>query len=219
MSSSNESKRQFQTPAEVEATLVGPASILISSRTRMKYFDWVSSFLGRRNPHTHPVGKDDLVWLFDNTAHRNQKGEWEAECVAAFFRKGSGKDLSRAVADIAEKLGLGKGDEAEKTIAKRLQPFADVIEPAKTMRIRIGQAGELQLGPSGPDGVSSDVHLLPGSGYLDGKAVHPIAVLGKDDPREIKATMNIAEPYGWAVVSGELLMVPALSICPESPIF
>ena len=139
--------------------------------------------------------------------------------MAAYFRKGTGKDLSKAAADIAEKLGLGEGDEAEKTIAERLQPFADVIEPAKTVRIRIGQAGEFQLGPSGPDGISSDVHLLPGSGYLDRKAVHPIAVLGKDDPREIKATVNIAEPDGWAIVSGELLSAPTLSFRPENPIF
>ncbi|KAI9767456.1 MAG: hypothetical protein M1840_005685 [Geoglossum simile] len=201
MSSSAESKRRFQTPAEVEATLVHASSILIRSKSHMRFLDWVLSFLGNRNPHTHPVNKDDLAWLFDNTAHRNQNGEWEAECVAAFFRKGSGKDLSEAVADLAEKLGLGGGDEAEKTIAKRLQPFADVIGPAKTMHIRIGQAGEFQLGPSGPNGISSDVHLLPGSGYLDRKAVHPIAVLGKDDPREIKATMNVAEPNGWAIVS------------------
>jgi len=203
MSSSLGRKGPLPTTAEVEASLVGPASLLIHSRAQMRYLDWAASFLGHRNPHTHPVRKDDLVWLLDNTAYRNQNGEWEAECVAAFFRKGSGRDLSEAVADLAEKLGLGKGDEAEKTIAERLQPFADVIEPAMTMRIRIGQAGELRLGPSGPNGVSSDVHLLPGSGYLDGKPVYPTAVLEKDDPRGVWSTMNIAEPGGWAVVSGE----------------
>ncbi|KAH0536467.1 hypothetical protein FGG08_006648 [Glutinoglossum americanum] len=190
-----------KTPAEIEADLIGPAAYLIHSKAQMRYLDWLSSFLGHRNPFVHNVDKDDMVWLFDNTAYRNQVGEWEAQYVAAFFRKGSGKDLSDAVADLAEKLGLGEGDEAENTIAARLRPFADVIEPAKTVSVRIGQAGEFQLGPSGPNGVSSDKHTLPGSGYIDGKAVHPVAILQKDDPRQLKMTTHIAEPQGWAIVS------------------
>ncbi|KAH0551426.1 hypothetical protein GP486_007360 [Trichoglossum hirsutum] len=190
-----------QSPIEFEQSLAGPAAYLIHSRVQMRYLDWVSSFLGHKNPRTHKVSKDDLIWLFDNTAFRNQSGAWEAEFVAAFFRKGSGKDLSDAVADLAEKIGVGKGDKAEDTIAERLRPFADVIEPAMTVDVRIGQAGELCLGPSGPSGISSDMHKLPGSGYVDGKAVHPMAILRKNDHRQVKMTTHIAEPDGWAVVS------------------
>ena len=55
--------------------------------------------------------------------------------------------MSVIVADIAEKLGLGKGDAAEALIAERVQPFLDAVLPARTVEITFqGDASIKKLG-------------------------------------------------------------------------
>lgn len=86
------------------------------------------SYLGKWNPLPHAITKNDTVWLLDNTAYRNDvTKKWEAEFVAAVFDKNTGLEVSTVVADIAEKLGLGKGDAAEATIRDRLMPFMQSV--------------------------------------------------------------------------------------------
>lgn len=161
--------------------------------------DKVTSYLGSRNPFYKTVAPEDhLVWLFDNTAFRSSRfsSSWEAEFVACYFVKNSGKDVSRIAADIAEKLGLGRGDVAEATIARRLQPFADQILPAHSVNIDIANNEVHRLGPSSRDGISSDIIKLNGK-YKEGQPVacDALGVSAKE------MTTFFAGPKGWAVLS------------------
>lgn len=160
--------------------------------------DKFSSYLGARNPFTKVVDpKDHIVWLFDNTAARNPRtGGWEVEFVACYFVKNSGRDLSALVADVAEKLGIGKGDKAEATMTRRLQPFADKILPAHKVNIRVGSHLTRQLGPSLRDGISNDVVQLAGD-FREGDTLVGDAL--NVDCEEM--TTFFAEPTGWAIVS------------------
>jgi hypothetical protein len=168
----------------------------LKDRFQFSLKDNLSSYLGSRNPFYTNVNPDtDLVWLFDNTAYQNRLGRWKAEFVAAYFRKNSGKDTSEVVAWISEKIGLAKGDKAEDTIAERLQPLLDSILPAHAVNIDLGGI-TTKLGPSGRDGISSDLLAIPGS-YEDGQdlTLSPINADG------FRSTTIFAAPKGWAVIS------------------
>ena len=176
-------------------------------------FEAVTSYLGKKNPFARAFDPStDEVWLFDNTAFQSPEPSsqpWKAEFVAAFFRKGSGKDLGRVVADLAEKLGIAKGSQEEATVAARLQPFADQILPARTVQVVVegDPPGRLKLGPSGRSGILSEEPQLPGSPrtWKDGDVVDVRAV------KDSKTTMRtqLAGPTGWAIVSGTSLKEPA----------
>ncbi|KAL8719047.1 MAG: hypothetical protein Q9181_008118, partial [Wetmoreana brouardii] len=109
----------------------------------------ISSYLGSRNPLAGPVDpKTESVWLFDTTAYRpihpypHSQQPWQAEFHTAFFKTGTGRDVSKIVADIADKVGLKKGsgeerERGEKTIAERLQPFVDVVAPARWVEVKL----------------------------------------------------------------------------------
>lgn len=162
--------------------------------------DNVSSYLGKRNPLTHPVDAEKhTIWLQDNTAYRPKASKekvWEAEFVCAYFVKNSGRDLGRVVADIAEKAGLGAGHKASATIAKRLEPWMDAILPAHTVKVNIGDMHISDLGPSDRSGVSKDVVRTKGR-HVDGETVtsHAMGISARH------MTTTFAEPTGWAVIS------------------
>jgi phosphatidate phosphatase APP1 len=159
--------------------------------------DSLTSYLGSRNPFYSNADPDkDYVWLLDNTAYQNRVGRWKAEFVAAYFVKNSGEDLSKVVAYISEKIGLAKDDEAEKTIAKRVQPLLDSILPAHAVTIDL-QGMQVRLGPSGRDGISSDELAVPGADYKDGQVVTSEAV--NADATPLNTTFATAK--GWAIIS------------------
>lgn len=169
--------------------------------------DNVSSYLGRRNPLARPVDPaKHVVWLQDNTAYR-PKGKtdvWEAEFVCAYFVRNSGRDWGRVVADIAEKAGLGEGHEAEKTIARRLEPWMDAILPAHTVKIRIGDDSDdgadkqlATLGPSDRSGTSKTLIRTAGR-HADGDTLTSHSI---DHIATRHMTTTFAEPAGWAVIS------------------
>lgn len=96
----------------------------------------------------------------DNIAFREAE-KWKAEWIACYFIKNTGKDVSRAVAMLADALDLSlDDDELQKRMAKRLQPFADQILPNRTLEITVDGKGTLELGPSNQSGYSSDVRDL-----------------------------------------------------------
>jgi hypothetical protein len=100
------------------------------------------------------------VWILDNTAFRDGEN-WKAEFVACYFIKNTGKDVSKAVATVADALDLDLGDkELQKRMAKRLQPFADQILPNRTLEVTVDGKETLKLGPSNQSGYSSDVRDL-----------------------------------------------------------
>jgi phosphatidate phosphatase APP1 len=161
------------------------------------YRDRLSSYLGEYNPFYKVVDPDEhSVWLFDNIAYRNAENAWEVVCDVAYFVKNSGKDISKTAADVAEKLGLAKDSKAEKTIAKRLQPFIDQILPAHVVNMDVGNQEVHRLGPSSRDGISTNAIRLRGE-YNDGDKVQCDAVGVSSE----MMTTHFAGPTGWAVIS------------------
>ena len=169
----------------------------LTSRFNFSLKDNLSSYLGRNNPFYNNVNPEtDYVWILDTTAYQNRIGRWHAEFVAAYFVKNSGKDLSKVVAWVSEKIGLADDEEARATVAKRLQPFADQILPAHAIEINL-LGLNARLGPSGRDGISSDELAIPGTDYKDGQVASLKAIGGDATP----FTINFAKPKGWAVLS------------------
>ncbi|KAL8876234.1 MAG: hypothetical protein Q9198_005534 [Flavoplaca austrocitrina] len=172
----------------------------------------ISSYLGKNNPFAGPVNpKTESVWLFDNTAYRpihpypHAAQPWQASFSAAFFKTETGKDISKVVADIADKIGLKKeGSEEERergeqTIAKRLQPFADVVAPARWVEVKLPDGKRQRLGPGGRSATSQQIITFP-SNHTNGQVVETDAVNAELTPIG-PMTTTFAEPEGWLVIS------------------
>lgn len=179
--------------------------------------DDLSSLLGKHNPIAKEADPErECVWLLDNIAYRpvhpvvdkmvDKPKPWQAEFVATYFVKNTGKDVSKWVADIADKLGYGpKGEnrkEAEHTIAQRLLPFVETIQPARWVNVEFPNGKVEQLGPAGRNAISSQVVGDMGEGYKDGDMVTVKAVRAGLTPYGSMLT-HFAEPEGWLVVSGK----------------
>ena len=181
-----------------------------SSPWNISVSDNLSSYLGRRNPLAREVDpKTEAVWLFDNVAYRpihpypHRPQPHQAEIIAAYFQKNTGKDVSKAVADIAEKIGLqrdGAGEaETEKRIAERLQPFTDAIAPARSVPIQLPNGRKARLGPGGRSAVSEEVIVnLPS--LKDGETVQ-IETIPSSVCVHGSMTTYFTEPEGWLVIS------------------
>jgi len=169
----------------------------LANRFSFSLKDNLSSYLGAKNPFYTNVNPDtDYVWILDTTAYQNRLGRWKAELVAAYFVKNSGKDLSKIVAWVSEKIGLADDEQARATVAQRLQPFADQILPAHSVQIDL-LGLNTRLGPSGRDGISSDELAIPGNDYKDGQVNKLKATNNDATPFNI----TFAKPTGWAVLS------------------
>jgi hypothetical protein len=161
----------------------------------------VLSHLGTYNPLSHPITNNDTVWLLDNTAYRSTKtNKWEAEFVAAVFDKDTGLEVSRVVADIAEKVGLGKGDAAEAIICKRLMPFMESVLPGRVVNVDFAKEKDLKLGPGGRNGISSDIKPLPY--HNNGDVIPSFAKVPEQTNGVLRMKTFYAEPEGWGVISG-----------------
>ena len=186
---------------------------VVGSRQGISLLDSGFSYLGSYNPLASKVDPaTECVWLFDNVAYRpvkrlpRQSRPWQAEFVAAYFKKNTGRDISKIVAQIAEKIGLGKDGEDEvqtrKTIAERLQPFVDTIAPARTVQVILPTGNVHTLGPGGPSAVSTQVIRALGD-HQDGDTVSIPAVSSAVTPYG-PMTTHFAGPEGWTVISGPL---------------
>ncbi|CAG8975867.1 hypothetical protein HYALB_00011117 [Hymenoscyphus albidus] len=172
----------------------------IASDNRPSLVDNVLSYWGSWNPFPKQITSEDTVWLLDNTAYRNkQTGQWEAEFVAAVFDKNSGVEVSTVVADIAEKLGIAKGDKQEARIQERLMPFVQDVLPGRVVRVHYGGKVDLKLGPGGRNGICSEIKTIPdGRG---GNVVHVTALVPKGTNGILGSRTVYAEPEGWGVIS------------------
>ncbi|KAL8796448.1 MAG: hypothetical protein Q9182_007367 [Xanthomendoza sp. 2 TL-2023] len=171
----------------------------------------ISSYLGSNNPLAGPVDPaTESVWLFDNTAYRpihpypHRLQPWQADFHAAFFKKGTGKDVSTAVADIADKVGLkeGSGEErerGERTIAERLQPFVDVVAPARWVEVKLPGGKVQRLGPGGRSATSQQIVSFEVE-HANGATVETDALKEELTPHG-PMTTTFAEPEGWMVIS------------------
>ncbi|KAE8443113.1 hypothetical protein EG329_002357 [Mollisiaceae sp. DMI_Dod_QoI] len=160
----------------------------------------ILSYLGPWNPLGQKITDKDTVWLLDNTAYRNIKsGKWEAEFVAAAFDQNTGVEVSKVVADVAEKVGLGKGDAAEATIQERLMPFMQSILPGRVVTVDLADRDQTKLGPGGRNGISSDIRNV--LDYKDGELVESTAVVPQGANGVLSMTTAYAEPEGWGLIS------------------
>ncbi|TVY37479.1 hypothetical protein LSUB1_G004493 [Lachnellula subtilissima] len=160
------------------------------------------SHLGHWNPFPQQITANDTVWLLDNTAYRSpETNEWQAEFVAAVFDQNSGVEISTVVADVAGKLGIGKGDAAEATIQERLMPFVQSVLPGRVVNAEFAQKEVLKLGPGGRNGISSDIKSIPGSD--SGSVVSTVARVPQGANGILEGKTFFAEPEGWGLISGE----------------
>ncbi|MCJ1318647.1 hypothetical protein MMC15_003977 [Xylographa vitiligo] len=182
----------------------------IGSRFNIPFIDNITSFFGNKNVLAQEVDpQEDIVWLLDNTAYRpvldtsEERPPWEAEFVAAYFTRDSGKDVSGWVAEIADSLGLGQqGDnraEEEATIAERLVPFVNTIQPARFVNVRFPNGETQKLGPGGRNAISSDIVGTMGN-HKDRATLEVTAIPPEVAPHG-SMLMHFAEPQGWTVVS------------------
>ena len=165
----------------------------------------ILSNLGRYNPLPHNITAKDTVWLLDNTAYRNPKtNHWEAEFVAAVFDQNTGLEVSTVVADLAEKLGLGKGDAQEEIIRQRLMLFMQNILPGRKVQVTVAQKDQLTLGPGGRHAISSDIKALSVT-FKGGDIVPSVANVPNGANGVLHMNTFFAEPEGWAVISGKIV--------------
>lgn len=185
----------------------------LGSRMNIPLVDNVTSYLGARNPLAKKVSTEEIVWLLDNTAYRpvhiypHKPQPWQAEFVVAYFKKHVSKDLTNAVVDIANKIGLGQEDRAAglKTIENRLQPFVRTIAPARFVEVKF-PSGEVQkLGP-GPRNAVSEQLITNLEEHKDGDSISISAVPPEISPHG-PMTTYFAEPEGWLVISGMLHVI------------
>ena len=194
----------------------------IGSRWNIPFRDNMGSYLSTLNPLAKAVDPDtEEVWLLDNTAYRpvhfypHQPQPFQAHFTAAFFKRYTGKDWSKAAAKIADTIGLVDGDEraqAEKTIAHRLKPFVETIAPARHVNIRLPSGTVEKLGPGGRSAVCTQI-LAPLADHKDGNSAEISAIPSEATPHGPMLT-HFAEPEGWLVVSGT--PIPMRSTSPRN---
>ena len=207
-SSGERHARKEQKFSEVESSLPK------GSKWNLSIVDKLTSYLGQSNPlASEAKAPGDSVWLLDNTAYRpvhvypHREQPWQAEFVAAYFERNSGIDASKAVADIAEKIGLNDmaiaNEEGEKRIAERLVPFLNCIKPAKYVNVVFpSQYGE-KLGPGGRNAISAQI-VTPLGEHEDGDVMETKTATDALTPHGPMLT-HFASPEGWTVISGKYL--------------
>lgn len=212
-------KEGFQSTERALPRLVSPFDIPLAQN--------LSSYLGSLNPLSKPVDPaTESVWLLDTTAYRpvhpysHAQQPWQVELRAAFFKKGTGSDVSKIVADIADKAGLKKGEgeareQGEKTIAERLQPFVDVVAPGRWVDVKLPDGKVTKLGPGGRSATARKTATTRSS-HRDGEIVEIAAVKPEVTPY---GAMDVyfAEPEGWMVISGALSSNSFPSETPNHP--
>ncbi|CAF9929099.1 MAG: hypothetical protein ALECFALPRED_004248 [Alectoria fallacina] len=181
----------------------------IGSRWNISFLDNMGSFLSTLNPMAKAVNPEkEEVWLLDNTAYRpvhiypHQPQPFQARFKAAYFKRYTGKDWSKAVASIADTLGLADGEgraQAEKTIAHRLKPFVETIAPARYVNIKLPDGTVEKLGPGGRSAVSQQT-IISIQDLEDGESAEIPATNLEVTPHGPMLT-HFAEPEGWLMVS------------------
>lgn len=182
---------------EMEAKIASKQTTF-SSPTANKFL----SYLGSRNPFGKPVTNDDVVWLLDNTAFQTSSGAWHAEFVAAVFERDERPKETDLVTSVAKMLGLNDNPVEKKTIETRMLPFMWQVRPSRKITV-LHHGKQLTLGPTGPNGISSDIISLPGQ--PSGTLLRSNAKMSRSAIGILEMTTFFAGPEGWAVISGMAL--------------
>lgn len=194
--------RKEQGFEDVEASLPDPRPSPLASIHATSLL----SHLGSHNPFGVPVTGQDVLWLFDNTAFKlSHFSSWQAEFVAAVFEQEPKCEVADAVANIADKLGLADDAVERKTIEKRLMPFLWDIRPGRQVRA-VQDQEEIKLGPTGSNGISSDIVKLTSSD--NGTLVQTSAATPSGTQGVLDMQTFYAGAEGWGLISGAFFALP-----------
>ncbi|KAK1750551.1 hypothetical protein QBC47DRAFT_353085 [Echria macrotheca] len=184
---------------DAEASLISVGAAKLSRASKLRD---VLSYLGTKNPLPSPVGKDDVVWLMDNVAFRSSAGgPWQAEFVAATFSSKVSARFVDAVGDVADAVGLARGDAEEAVIEHRIVPFVMDILPGKQVKVNF-EGTTLKLGPGGRNAISSDLKKVPGPPKGEGtRVIESRAEVPEGAMGILEMKTFFAEPEGWGVIS------------------
>ena len=143
------------------------------------------TFLEHLKPHIPPEGvsatERDEIWLMDNTAFRSSPNDpWTAEFVTAYFHHNSGSQdkISAAISVLMHELGLADAQkETKDRIRERVAPLIRSIASNTTVDVifepNAEGGGQLHLGPSDGNGISSQIFAVPIVDPKTGKAPPP----------------------------------------------
>jgi hypothetical protein len=152
--------------------------------------------------HARVADATNTLWLFDNYAYQDASSNtgWSAEIVAAYFVKGTGSGLDKASCNVLDALGVAKGSEQEQIVRQRLLPLVEEISPITSVDVRSGHQA-ITLGPSGENGISSDVKQIGKPGNVNGDKMIGVPVQQTLFPGVEMETCFAVED-GWGVISG-----------------
>jgi hypothetical protein len=151
-------------------------------------------------PFSRNVSNKDIVWLFDNTAFRSSATKsWQAEFVAAVFEQDPKCSVVDMVTSIAKTIGLADDAEERATIEERLLPFLWDLRTFTRTRVNI-LGKELRLGPTGINGISTNLLRTPSSD------AGSLVKASSSTPNGVQGILEMqtyyAEPEGWGIISG-----------------
>ncbi|GJN75134.1 actin filament organization protein app1 [Purpureocillium lilacinum] len=184
---------------EVESNLPDPRKPKLETTQLLSVRGWLDR-LGSLNPFGRAVTNDDLVWLLDNTAFKTGGGAWQAEFVAAVFEREPRGKVVDMVTGIVRAVGLADDAAERKTVEERIVPFLWDIRPLRTVAVtQHHRRGELKLGPTNVNGLSSNVLAVPSGSR--GSLVKSSTKVGGGEGAIVDMQTYYAGPDGWGIIS------------------
>ncbi|KAG6043335.1 hypothetical protein E4U39_004666 [Claviceps sp. Clav50 group G5] len=162
----------------------------------------ITSWLNKLNIFrlfARPVSDNEIVWLLDNTAFKCPcAGIWQAEFVAAVFKRKDKPKVIDMVTSVLRAVGLTDDAPERRRIEERVLPFLWDICPGKIVTA-VQQSSKLNLGPSSANGLSSKLVAVPNS--QTGSLVRVSTKLGGGIGSITEMQTFYAGKDGWGVIS------------------
>lgn len=197
----------FEELTKAGVSSVGPTALM---KIPGVIADWGFSWLGAYNPMVKNASTSvNDVWILDNTGYQTKDStEWQAEVVACFFQRGRG-DLTKAVAAIADAIGLdgkaGDNQASRKLIEYRIRPFVHAVAPARTLPVVINTKGgeplKYLLGPSDTSGIAVQTLEVGQPDQRNGTANEIETDPDVPSVPVAKGVTRLAVPQGFGVIS------------------
>ncbi|KAG5920904.1 hypothetical protein E4U61_007398 [Claviceps capensis] len=189
--------RKAQEFAKVESSLQEAQNIKVPQE-KSDITSWLTK-LSIFRPFAKPVSDNEIVWLLDNTAFKCPcAGVWQAEFVAAVFKRHDKLKVIDMVSSVLRAVGLTDDAPERKRIEERVLPFLWDICPGKTVTA-VQQSSNLNLGPSSANGLSLKLVAVPNS--KTGSLVSASTKLGGGIGSITEMQTFYAGEGGWGVIS------------------
>ncbi|KAG5940094.1 hypothetical protein E4U60_000654 [Claviceps pazoutovae] len=190
--------RKAQEFAKVESSLQEAQNIKVPQE-KSDITSWLTK-LSIFRPFAKPVSDNEIVWLLDNTAFKCPcAGVWQAEFVAAVFKRHDKLKVIDMVSSVLRAVGLTDDAPERKRIEERVLPFLWDICPGKIVTA-VQQSSKLNLGPSSANGLSLKLVAVPNS--KTGSLVSASTKLGGGIGSITEMQTFYAGEGGWGVISG-----------------